>query len=143
MSKPIIAQQRTRALTAFALLLFAVALQPVYFLASGYSETFARLFAFVPAVCFVLVMLSAVLAVWVEQTAKKDEIRHCARQQIWIFVILVILGIVSAAQTSAWLGIQNRLLLGLLNFSAIAAIFVALAVGVVLFFRAIRYLPRD
>ena len=143
MPEPTIAKQRCRVLTAFALLLLAVALQPAYFVARSYFETFARLFAFVPALSFVLVILSAMIAVWVEQTAGDESIKRCARQQIWIFVILTILGILSAAQASASLGIQNRCLLGLLNFSAVAAVAASLAVGGGLFFRAITSLPKQ
>jgi hypothetical protein len=143
MPEPTIAKQRCRVLAAFALLLLAVVLQPAYFIARSYFETFARLFAFVPALSFVLVILSAALAVWVEQTAENDLIKRCARQQIWIFVILAILGILSAAQASASLGIQNPWLLGLLNLSAVAAIIASLAVGGVLFVRAIGSLPKQ
>jgi len=142
MPKATIAEQRSRVLTAFALLLSALALQPAYLVVSGYWEAFARWFAFVPGLCFALVMSSTVLAVWVEQTTKNDDIRACARKQIWIFVILVVLGILSAAQASAWLGIQNRWLLGLLDFSAVSAIVAGLVIGGAIFLQAIRSLPK-
>ena len=142
MSRSIIAEQRCRVLTAFALTLSALALQPLYLVVSGYWEAFARWCAFVPGLCFALVMFSTVLAVWVEQTTKNDDIQACARKQIWIFVILVVLGILSAAQASAWLGIQNRWLLGLLDFSAVSAIVAGLVIGGAIFLQAIRSLPK-
>src|SRR5262245_29279467 len=95
-------RQRRILLAAHYILLVALVLQPLYLLLTFVSKSLADTLLIVPAACFLLVFVSAILSVIVEQTTQLKEVRDCAARHIWLLLVLVLIGVVSATQASSW-----------------------------------------
>jgi hypothetical protein len=124
--------QRGFVIAAFGLLFAALVIQPIYVLVNSVWPHAGQTARFIPASCFVLVTLSVICSVWVEQSTGEDNIRDCALLQIRIVLVLVVAGIFSASQASSWWRIEGEWFAGLVNVAVVpflGAILVFTAVG--------------
>jgi hypothetical protein len=127
-------------LTAYGVLLPALILQPLYFVAGLYSSYLMELLHFVPTICFCLVALSAAISVLIEQRTNHAAIRNCASRHIQIVLFLVIVGIFSAIQASSWWRIDSKSFAFLVNLAVIPIVAIVIFL-VIAGFRQAKELP--
>jgi hypothetical protein len=116
-------QQVASVLSIYIVLLVSMIGNIMYFVYStqAKSENWTR-YGSVPSICFGLVVVAAIWAVFTEKRTKLRNIKYHASNQIKIVFVLVIGGIFSAVQTSAQWLVESTILSGFLHVLLIGVV---------------------